>query len=129
MSRSSSSPMSSSRADSRLGMACCSSSMSQAIISSSWPPTASAGLSPQGPGVANARTSHVPSQPGNKSLWSCMNSTADATASQLEDSVAANDLLGLDERAVEDGELPVRYAHLRAHGHRHQPAIVEHAAR
>ena len=32
---------------------------------------------------ANARSSHVPSQPGMRSLWSCMNSFADATASSL----------------------------------------------
>jgi len=50
-------------------------------------------------------------------------------ARQLEDRVAADDLLGLDERSIEDAKLPARYAHLRAHRERHQPAIVEHAAR
>src|SRR5229473_1147227 len=49
-------------------------------------------------------------------------------ALQLEGGIAANDLLGLHERAVDDAELPVRDAHLRAGGERHQPAIVEQAA-
>src|SRR5882757_228297 len=47
---------------------------------------------------------------------------------QLEDRVAANDLLGLHERAVDDAELPVDDPHLCARGERHQPAAVEHAA-
>src|SRR5262245_22021110 len=33
-------------------------------------------------------------------------------ARQVEDRIAADDLLGLHERAVGDAELPVRYAHL-----------------
>src|SRR5688500_18762269 len=49
-------------------------------------------------------------------------------AGQLEDRIAANDLLGLHERAVDDAELPVDYPHLCARGERHQPAAVEHAA-
>ena len=32
---------------------------------------------------AKARSSHVPSQPGMRSLWSCMNSFAEARASSL----------------------------------------------
>src|SRR5580704_17144134 len=49
-------------------------------------------------------------------------------ARQLEDRVAAVDLLRLHERAVDDAEPPVRYAHLRARGKGHQPAHVEQAA-
>ena len=64
---------------------------------------------------ANARTSQVPSQPGIRSMWSCMNSRAKARASVLvpefEDRVAADHLLGLDERAVDDAELPVLDPH------------------
>src|ERR1700716_844351 len=48
-------------------------------------------------------------------------------ARQLEDRIAADDLLGLHERPVEDAELAIRYAHLRARGERHQPAHVEQA--
>src|SRR3984893_9611868 len=47
---------------------------------------------------------------------------------QLEDRVAADHLLGLHERAIDDPELAVRDAHLGTHGDRHQPAAVEHAA-
>jgi hypothetical protein len=47
---------------------------------------------------------------------------------ELEDGVAADHLLGLDERAIDDAELPVRDAHLRPHGERRQPATIEHAA-
>src|SRR5258708_38856218 len=46
-------------------------------------------------------------------------------ARQLEDRVAANDLLGLHERAVDDAELPVVDPHLSARSKRHQPATAE----
>ena len=83
-------------------------------------------------GVAKARTSQVPSQPGMWSMCSCMNSTADRhglfLVAQFEDRIAADQLLGLDERAVDDAELAVRDPDLRAHRDRHQPATVEHPA-
>src|SRR5229473_112842 len=47
---------------------------------------------------------------------------------QLEDRVAADHLLRLHERAIDDPELSVRDAHLGTHGNRHQPAVVDHAA-
>ena len=47
---------------------------------------------------------------------------------QLEDRVAADHLLGLDERAVDDTELPVLDAHLRARGGWQEAAAVKHAA-
>src|SRR5947209_7355295 len=46
---------------------------------------------------------------------------------QLEDGIAADHLLGFDERTVDDAELPVPDAHLRTGSQRQQPAIVEHA--
>ena len=49
-------------------------------------------------------------------------------AGQFENRIAADHFLGLDERAIDDAELAVVDAHLRAGGERHQPAIVEHAA-
>src|SRR5258708_5894463 len=49
-------------------------------------------------------------------------------ARQLEDRVAADDFLGLHEWAVGDAELAARYAHLRACGHGHEPAMVKQAA-
>jgi len=47
---------------------------------------------------------------------------------QLEDRVAADHLLGLDERAVDDTELAVGDAHLGAQRQRHQPAGIDQAA-
>src|SRR6202048_3192096 len=47
---------------------------------------------------------------------------------QLEDRVAADHLLRLHERAIDDPELSVGDAHLGTHGDRHQPAAVDHAA-
>src|SRR5260370_42328218 len=47
---------------------------------------------------------------------------------QLEDRIAADDLLGLHERTVDNAGLAVRDAHLSAGPDRHQPAGVEHAA-
>src|SRR5260370_9326160 len=49
-------------------------------------------------------------------------------ARQLEDRVAADDFLGLHEWPVGDAELAARYAHLRACGHGHEPAMVNQAA-
>src|SRR6266436_1923608 len=49
-------------------------------------------------------------------------------ARQLEDRIAADDFLGLHEWAVGDAELAARYAHLRACGHGHEPAMVKQAA-
>src|SRR3954469_10169525 len=48
---------------------------------------------------------------------------------ELEDGVAADHLLGLDERPVDNAELAVADAYLRAHGDRHQSAGIDHAAR
>src|SRR6201992_306056 len=48
---------------------------------------------------------------------------------QLEDRVTSDDFLGLHEGAINDAELAVLEADLRASGNRHQAAIVEHAAR
>src|SRR5229473_5855944 len=47
---------------------------------------------------------------------------------QLENGIAADDLLGLHERAIDHAEIAIRDAHLGAGGNRHQPAAVEHAA-
>src|SRR5277367_1270348 len=47
---------------------------------------------------------------------------------QLEDGIAADDFLGLDEGAIDDTELAVGDADLGPGLDRHQPAIVEHAA-
>src|SRR3981081_2696635 len=47
---------------------------------------------------------------------------------QLEDRVAADYLLRLHERAIDDPELSVRDPHLGTRGDRHQPAAVDHAA-
>src|SRR5258707_4528208 len=49
-------------------------------------------------------------------------------ARQVEDRIAADDFFGLHERAVGDAQPPVRYAHLRARGHGHEPAMVKQAA-
>src|SRR5258707_9382329 len=49
-------------------------------------------------------------------------------ARQVEDRIAADDFLGLHERAVGDAQPPVRYAHLRARGQGHEPAMVKQAA-
>src|ERR1700720_3040158 len=43
---------------------------------------------------------------------------------QLEDRVAADHLLGLHERAIDDTELPILDAHLRARGSWHEAAVV-----
>src|ERR1700731_534165 len=214
MSRSSSSPMSSSRAESRSGMACCSASMSQEIISClrssirprrKWSKARRLAVAiSHAPGFSGTPVAGHRSRAANKAT--CVKSSASGTsrrilaklvisrgcsirqtarivrwasaavlaaepvcrtlasragwgkrakftrpfpprhellvelhelgrrrdglflALQLEDRVAANDLLGLYERAVEDAELPVRYAHLRAHGERRETAAVEHAA-
>src|SRR5258708_14261212 len=214
MSRSSSSPMSSSRAESRSGIACCSSSMSQAIISclrSSIRPRRRwskarrlAVVISQAPGLSGTPVAGHRSRAANRA--SCVKSSASGTsrsilarlvisrgcsirhtariarwasaavmaadrvyrplasratlgeranlarpfpareevlvqlhelprrrhglflALQLEDRVAANDLLALHERAVDDAELPVRDAHLRTRGERHQPALADHPA-
>src|ERR1700722_1750706 len=47
---------------------------------------------------------------------------------ELEDRITADDFLGFHEWAVDDTELVVLDTHLRTGLHRHQPAIVEHAA-
>src|SRR5216684_681705 len=131
MSRSSSSPMSSSRAESRSGMACCSASMSQAIISclrsSIWPrrkwskarrlavvtaadrvcrPLASrAGM--------GERANLARPFPTREEVLVQLHELRRRRhrlflALQLEGGIAANDLLGLHERAVDDAELPFR---------------------
>src|ERR1700730_3091314 len=214
MRRSSSSPMSSSRAESRSGMACCCSSMSRAIISclrSSMRPRRRwskarrlAVAISQAPGLSGTPVAGHRSRAANRS--SCVNSSASGTSRsilaklvisrgcsirqtariarwasaavmaadrlcrpfasraaqgerakltnpfpageevlvelhellrrgqglllvpQLEDRVAADHFLGLDERAVDDTELPVLDAHLGARGVWHEAAVVEHAA-
>src|ERR1700688_2855785 len=47
---------------------------------------------------------------------------------QLEDCIAADNFLGLNEWAVDDTELAIGNAHLGAGGDRHQPTAVKHAA-
>src|SRR5580698_10460564 len=49
-------------------------------------------------------------------------------AVHLENRVTANDLLGFDERAIQNAEPTIHNFHLRALSHRHQSAIVEHAS-
>src|SRR6267378_4967845 len=214
MSRSSSSPMSSSRAESRSGMACCSSSMSQAIISClrssirprrKWSKARRLAVAiSHAPGLSGTPVAGHRSRAANRASW--VKSSASGTsrsilakrvisrgcsmrqtariarwvsaavmaadgicrirasrvprgeraelarpfpareeilveshelrrrrqslflALQLENGVAANDLLGLYEGAVDHAELPALNPHLRARGERHQPAVVEHAA-
>src|SRR3984893_17690855 len=212
MSRSSSSPMSSSRAESRSGIACCSASMSQEIISClrssirprrKWSKARRLAVAiSHAPGFSGTPVVGHRSSAANKA--SCVKSSASGTsrsilaklvisrgcsirqtakiarwasaavmaadsvggtlvsragkranlarpfparhevlvelhelgrhrhglllARQLEDRVAANDFLGLYERAVEDAELPVNYPHSRPHGEGREPAVVEHAA-
>src|SRR5260370_20974853 len=46
---------------------------------------------------------------------------------EFEDGVAADDLLCLHERAIDNAQLSVRYAHVSAGLDRHQPAAVAHA--
>src|SRR5712671_2071135 len=214
MSRSSSSPMSSSRAESRSGMACCSASMSQAIISClrssirprrKWSKARRLAVAiSHAPGFSGTPVSGHRSRAANRA--SCVKSSASGTsrsilarlvislgcsirqtariarwasaavmaadplcrplvsrarrgegaqlaspfpareqvlvelhellhrrqrlllARQLEDGVAADHLLGLNERTVDDAEQPVLDTDLRAGCGRHQAAGIEETA-
>src|SRR5580704_5355795 len=49
-------------------------------------------------------------------------------AGQIENRIAPNHLFGLDERTVDDAQLAVHEADLRAGREWHQPATVDHTA-
>jgi len=79
-----------------------------------------------GPAWRTSEPSHVPSQPGMWSLWSCMNSTRGGHG--LLPCPAARRSRSrrlppfrLHERAIDDPELSVRDPHLGTRGDRHQP--------